>query len=160
MKSPPVGLTIPVSNTFCLLNNITAEFQWKVWKDKFFFSKCLWISNFFQIFIFIVSNSPFVEQDSHLDSPEAIQVNSDWEKPSAYVLDKILKQTAITLSIPAPSAQSLSTLTGVNPIPSFPTLLLVSSGLECQKFTTSISRHFCVFVYNLYEWGKVLSTGR
>ncbi len=24
-----------------------AEFQWKVWKDKLFFSKCLWISYFF-----------------------------------------------------------------------------------------------------------------
>ncbi len=29
-----------------------AEFQWKVWKHKLFYTKCLWISYFFQIFTF------------------------------------------------------------------------------------------------------------
>ncbi len=33
-----------------------AEFQWKVWKHKLFYTKCLWISYFFQIFIFIGSS--------------------------------------------------------------------------------------------------------
>jgi hypothetical protein len=51
IMSPSVGLTFPVSYTFCCYNNIMAEFQWKVWKDKLFYEECLWIS-FFQIFNF------------------------------------------------------------------------------------------------------------
>ncbi len=39
------------------LNSImVAEFQWKVWKHKLFYTKCLWISYFFQIFYFIGSS--------------------------------------------------------------------------------------------------------
>ncbi len=34
-----------------------AEFQWKVWKDKLFFSKCLWISNFFKCYIHTTYNT-------------------------------------------------------------------------------------------------------
>ncbi len=48
IMSPSVGLTFPVLYTFCLLNNIMAEFQWKVWKHKLFYGKCLWISDFFK----------------------------------------------------------------------------------------------------------------
>ncbi len=33
-----------------------AEFQWKVWKHKLFYTECLWISYFFQIFTFIGSS--------------------------------------------------------------------------------------------------------
>ncbi len=33
-----------------------AEFQWKVWKHKLFYTICLWISYFFQIFTFIGSS--------------------------------------------------------------------------------------------------------
>ncbi len=33
-----------------------AEFQWKIWKHKLFYTKCLWISYFFQIFTFIGSS--------------------------------------------------------------------------------------------------------
>ncbi len=56
IMSPTVGLTFPVSYTFFIQNNIMAEFQWKVWKHKLFYTKCLWISNFFLIFTFIGSS--------------------------------------------------------------------------------------------------------
>ena len=32
------------------------EFQWKVWKQILFYTKCLWISYFFQIFTFVGSS--------------------------------------------------------------------------------------------------------
>jgi hypothetical protein len=52
IMSPTVDLTFPISYMCCLLTNIKAEFQWKVWKHKLFYIKCLWISYLSQIFNF------------------------------------------------------------------------------------------------------------
>ncbi len=54
IMSPLVGLTLPVSYTFCLLNNIMVEFQGKVWKHKLSYSKCVWSSYFFKFLTSLV----------------------------------------------------------------------------------------------------------
>jgi hypothetical protein len=62
--SPLGGLTFLFC---CLKKNIMAEFQPKVLKHKLFFSKCLWISKFCQIFNFndLLSNPTLHQRDPH-----------------------------------------------------------------------------------------------